>query len=115
MAVIGGTLESSNKMRVEIVNYLTDDVNSAPNGIVCDANEIPDYPEHVPGKGHILYVDPTITNPTKEDYWFEEIEVPLTPEEEQVQLLKSLQERLSTVEADLVKIKGDVTTLKAAK
>lgn len=112
MAVIGGTLESPNKLRVEIVNYLTDDVNSAPNGIVCDANEIPPYPEHVPGKGHILYVDPTIKNPTKDDYWFEEIDIPLTPEEEQVQLLKSLQERLSTVEAELATMKKDITILR---
>lgn len=115
MAVIGGALESPNKLRVEIVNYLTDDTNSAPNGIICDEKEIPPYPDYEPGKRQILYVDPTIKNPTRENFWFEEIEVPLTPEEEQVQLLKTLQERLNKVEAGLATVKGDITTLKTIK
>lgn len=83
MAVIGGILESPNKLRVDIVNYLTDDVNSAPNGIICDAEKIPPFPEHQPGKAHLLYVDPTVENPQTNDFWFEEISIPLTPDEEQ--------------------------------
>ena len=115
MAVIGGILESEGKLRIDIVNYLTDDPNSAPNAIVCDASQIPPYPEHIPGKAHLLYVNPNIKNPISRDFWFEEINIPLTPEEEQKQLLELLKERLENIEKELPVIKADIVSLKNKK
>ena len=112
MAVIGGILESEGKLRIDIVNYLTDDPNSAPYGIVCDPNQIPPYPERVPGKAYLLYVNPNVKNPKSKDFWFEAIDIPLTPEEEQKKLFESIKSQLDNINKELSGVKADVMSLK---
>jgi len=73
MPVIYGQLENPTRLKVIVVNYLQ--TEACNGGYFVDS--VPNYPEPVKGKSHVMYF-----NPETKEFWFEQEDKPLTLEEE---------------------------------
>jgi hypothetical protein len=87
MRLLVGEKINDQKVRVQI-SYNLDVSENDPidRSIGVVVEEEITYPEYKAGKGYIWYV-----NPETAEQWLEEIEVPLTPEEQTQALLKQQQ------------------------
>lgn len=102
MAVVKGILETKDRLKVMSIGYLTNDTSRG--GYLVKREDIPDYPAPKQGVSYVMFF-----NPATKEFWFEEQERELTPEEKMLKavevLMAKLEEKtiLTKEEADSVR------------
>ncbi len=95
MAVVFGEAQADGWIKVTMISYQMDEHE---NGFSVPHEEIPPYPEHIPGVGHVQMYHP------KKDLWrYDRIKVPFTQEEVLLEIATSIN-GLTAVLAQLAKV-----------